>query len=140
MKYQEVQLFTDGGSRNNPGEAAIGFVIFKLDQSNKLVKLDQLGKRLGIATNNVAEYKALIEGLKACQKLGAEKVKCFLDSNLVVNQLNGRYRIKEPGLIPLAQEAKMLEKNFVSVSYTHIPREQNKLADKLVNEAIDLSL
>ncbi|PIS23017.1 ribonuclease H [candidate division WWE3 bacterium CG08_land_8_20_14_0_20_40_13] len=132
-----VHLYTDGGSRGNPGPSAIGFVIYKLDKFNKLDQLDQSGLCIGNTTNNVAEYKALIYALARCQELGAKQVNCFLDSLLVVNQLNGKFKIKDAKLIPLAQKIKTLEKNFEGVSYTYIPREKNRLADSLVNEALN---
>jgi len=137
MEKTSLMLFTDGGSRGNPGPAGIGFVIFKTDPFGKLEKLDQTGKRIGIATNNVAEYTALIEGLTKCQILGALEVSCFLDSLLVVCQLTGKYKIKDLNLQKLCQKIKLLENNFKKVTYTHIPREKNHLADSLVNKALD---
>ena len=128
MENLQAQLFTDGGSRGNPGPAGIGWVITNVKSG---------GEYIGVATNNVAEYKALIRGLEECYKLGVKQVECFLDSNLVVNQMKGLYKIKEAHLATLAGEAKKIEAKFASVTYTHIPREKNTLADKEVNKALD---
>jgi ribonuclease HI len=126
-------IYSDGGARGNPGPAAIGFVIY--DMSGKAVK--QFHHYLGITTNNQAEYKALIAALEEALKLGAEQIVCHMDSELVVRQLQGTYKIREPGLKPLASEVLRLTRNFMQVEFVHIPREKNKLADQLVNEALD---
>ncbi|MDP2860941.1 MAG: ribonuclease HI family protein [bacterium] len=144
-------IFTDGGARGNPGPAAIGVVI--KDQDHKVI--GQISQTIGHATNNVAEYKAVIAGLrwiierhkgtKAQRCRGAEgtevwscRVNFFLDSTLVVNQLSGKFKIKNADLKKLALEAKALEKSFGGpVSYTAIPREKNREADFLVNQALD---
>ena len=129
----KINLYTDGGSRNNPGPAAIGGVAF----DDKNIEVFKFTKYLGQKTNNQAEYLGLIEGLKKSQEVGAKEVNCFLDSELVVKQLNGLYKIKHEELKPLAFEVKELLNNFEKVTFTAVLREKNKIADKLVNEALD---
>ncbi len=129
-------IYTDGGARGNPGPAAIGVVISN-DAGEELKRVSQY---IGETTNNQAEYKALIEALKQAATLGGERLVCHLDSELVVRQLQGQYKIKEPTLQPLAQEALRLMAKFAQVQFQHVPREKNKLADQLVNEALDKHL
>ncbi len=129
-------LYTDGGARGNPGPAAIGAVIYNEGGQ----ELKRVGKYLGETTNNQAEYKALIEALKQAVILGGERLVCNLDSELVVRQLQGQYKVKEPTLKPLAEEALRLSAKFIQVQFVHIPREKNKLADQLVNEVLDQEL
>lgn len=130
---------TDGGSRNNPGLAAVGFIVFGED--GKILHQD--GKAVGVATNNVAEYKALIEALKWLSKNNnsfpvADRIVFRSDSELMVKQLTGEYRIKDVKLKPLAIEAQTLLRQLdLNYSFELIPREQNALADKLVNDALD---
>ncbi len=126
-------IYTDGGARGNPGPAAIGVVI----SNDAGAELKRVGQYIGETTNNQAEYQALIEALKQAAVLGAERLVCHLDSELVVRQLQGQYKIKEPTLQSLAQEALRLMTKFEQVQFQHIPREKNKLADQLVNEALD---
>jgi len=137
MKQQakKYAVFTDGASRNNPGEAGIGVVI-KDDAGNIIQTASEY---LGIETNNVAEYMALIRGLEAIQTLNAETVNFYLDSQLVVRQMQGIYKIKNKGLLPLAQRAQGLCSQLPkgAVKFHHIPREENGEADHLANEAID---
>lgn len=131
-----LEIYTDGGARGNPGPAAIGVVV-----GGKAY-----GEYIGETTNNVAEYKALIFALKkATALLGKEKAKatdiqCNMDSELIINQMNGVYKIKNADLQPLFIEVWNLRQDFKSVRFTHIPREENKLADKMVNEALDKAL
>ena len=132
-RMSRLKIFTDGGARGNPGPAAIGIVI-KNETSGTSTSM---GMYIGIATNNIAEYKALIEALKSANDLKAENVVCNLDSELVVKQLTGAYKVKEPHLARLWLEAKQLEKTLVHVEYKYIPREYNKEADKLVNKVLD---
>lgn len=132
MKYEKLFLYTDGGSRNNPGQAAIGVVL--MDNENVLEKF---GKKIGIATNNEAEYAALIAGLEVSVKYHPEELVCFMDSELVVKQLTGVYRIKDPKMQKLAVKAKSLEKNISKIQFKYIPRKQNSVADSLVNFALD---
>ena len=125
--------YSDGGARGNPGPAGIGFVMY--DTSGKLLK--KFKHYLGVATNNQAEYQALIAALREANRLGFDRVVCYLDSELVVRQLTGKYKIKEAGLKPLAAEALALTRKFLQVDFVHVPREKNKLADQLVNEVLD---
>lgn len=134
-----IKVFTDGGSRGNPGEAASG--IYIIDEEGK--ELASFGIRLGITTNNIAEYTAVIEAfnwlLTHREKIGDSSViSFFLDSNLVVSQLSGMFKVKHPNMLPLFLKVKEKEKQLgIPVSYTHIPREKNKMADKMVNAALD---
>src|SRR3989344_5725055 len=121
-------IYSDGGARGNPGPAAIGFVIY--DSSGKAIK--KFKHFLGITTNNQAEYKALIAALEAAAKLGALIAVCHLDSELVVKQLQGKYKVREEGLKPLAADALRLTAKFSQVQFVHVLREKNKLADQLV--------
>jgi ribonuclease HI len=129
----DILIYTDGGSRNNPGEAAIGVVINKKEYN----------QRIGIKTNNEAEYMALIFALKKAADLaGKEKAKSAMvevrmDSELVIKQMQGKYKVKSPGLKDLFIEASNNCKHFKSVHFVHIPREDNSQADRLVNEALD---
>jgi ribonuclease HI len=129
----KLVLYTDGGARGNPGPAAIGVVIY--DQSKKIVR--EVGQFLGVATNNQAEYQALIRGLKEAINLNAQSLACYLDSELIVKQVHGKYKVREEGLKPLIGQVLKLVKNFESVDFHHVPREKNKLADKLVNDTLD---
>ena len=126
-------IFTDGGARGNPGPAGIGAVIYNEDK----VLVAEISEYLGETTNNQAEYKALIAALKKAITLGAIEVECYLDSELVVKQLNREYKIKNKELAPLFLEIHNLSLNFKKISFAHIPRERNKEADKLANEAMD---
>ena len=126
-------IHTDGGARGNPGPAGIGVVI--ADDKNKIV--GRYKNYIGEATNNIAEYKALILALTEARKLSSDDLQINMDSELVVRQMNGQYKIKDLGLKLLASEAIKLMRNFKSVSFHHVRREQNKEADKLVNQAID---
>lgn len=128
-----MKLYTDGGARGNPGPAAAGVVLE--DSSDNTVK--ELGLYLGEITNNQAEYKALILGMETAQTMGVKELDCILDSELVVRQLIGEYKVKNAGLRPLWQEAKNLEKKFDKITYSHVKRHKNKDADRLVNEVLD---
>lgn len=133
-KMDKFIIFTDGGARGNPGPAAIGFVIYNNNQSQILFKS---GEYIGETTNNQAEYTALIKALKKAADLNAKIIVCYLDSELVVKQLLGLYKVREKGLQELISQVFKLTKNFESIEYKHVLREKNKLADKLVNEALD---
>lgn len=124
---------TDGASRNNPGPAAIG-VIIKDTQGNRI---STVSKSIGQTTNNQAEYQAIIAALEAAIKLGANEVEIRSDSELVVRQLNGQYRLKNTSLKPLYQKVKQLTSQLKSFTITSIPREENKEADKLANLALE---
>jgi len=130
-----VFLYTDGGSRGNPGPAGIGFLI--LDEKKKKIK--DFCKYIGEATNNVAEYSALIHGLEEASALKADEVVIYVDSELIAKQLNGEYRVKDTNMKPLFEKTLSILKDFKSFEIKHIERAKNKEADKLVNKAINLS-
>ena len=134
---QKITVFTDGGARGNPGPAAIGVQI--LDSDNEV--LGELSEAIGDATNNVAEYTAVKRALEHLPSLVSDSlgvhVAFFLDSQLVERQLAGVYKIKDANLKTFAEAIKVLEQEYASVSYTHVPRAENKEADRLVNEALD---
>jgi ribonuclease HI len=127
-------IHTDGGARGNPGPAGIGVVLKLGDLSHEFKKY------IGQATNNQAEYRALILGLEKAQEFRAQEIECFLDSELVVKQLNREYKVKDRDLAPLFIKVWNLSLSFKKASFKHIFREQNKEADRLVNEAIDEGL
>ena len=129
-----LHLFTDGGSRGNPGQAAIGCV---LEDPARGITLREHCERIGIATNNVAEYRALIEGLKIAKRFHPNSLMCFLDSELIVRQLNGMYRVRVASLKAFVDEIALLSREFPSVEFRHIPRSDNHSADALVNRALD---
>jgi len=129
-----LHLFTDGGSRGNPGQASIGCALE--DPATGTILKEHMA-RIGIATNNVAEYQALIEGLKLALDFHPNKLVCHLDSELVVRQLSGEYRVKVPSLQPLVDEIKELAAGFAETTFVHIPRSDNHRADALVNKALD---
>lgn len=132
---EKIVMFTDGGSRGNPGPAAVGVWIETLDK--------KFGEYIGETTNNVAEYQALIVGLKKLKQiLGKNKTKqyeieCYLDSELVVKQLNHEYKLKDENVQKNFIEIWNLMLEFKNVIFRHIPREKNKIADAMVNEALD---
>lgn len=126
-------LRSDGGARGNPGPAGAGFVI---EVDGEVVC--RAGRYLGVQTNNVAEYEALVWGLENVVALGHREVSVFADSELLVKQLNGEYRVKNQGLKPLFVKALALLRGFDAFEVSHVRREQNKLADELANEAMDL--
>lgn len=129
----EWTLRCDGGSRGNPGPAALGYVL--LDPSGRVSR--ERGEYIGPATNNVAEYRALIAGLKAAGEAGADPLVVVMDSELVVRQMTGEYRVKHAGLKPLHAEARLAATKLGRVRYTSVRREANVHADRLVNEALD---
>lgn len=126
-------IYTDGGARGNPGPAAVGIVI--RDESGKLLK--KFSQFLGAKTNNEAEYEAVIGALTLGNKMGASHPEIYLDSELLVRQLNNIYRVKNHRLQGLILQVRNLETKFKRVSFRYIPREKNKLADELVNECLD---
>lgn len=132
----QISLYTDGGARGNPGHAGVGCVLF--NSSGDVIKSE--GEYIGETTNNVAEYRGLIKGLKLALGVEAVEVNCYLDSELVVKQLNGEYRVKDANLRKLFDEVLLLKSRFKDISFNHVPRSENKIADKLVNEAIDKKL
>ena len=129
----KVRLSTDGGARGNPGPAAYGYVLEGEDGT----VLAAHGETIGIATNNVAEYSALIAGLEKALELEASEVEVVSDSELMVKQMRGEYRVKNEALRALSLEAARLARRIGQVSYTAVRREHNELADRLVNEALD---
>lgn len=131
-----IIINTDGGARGNPGPAGIG-VVFS-SETGKI--LHEFKAYIGEATNNVAEYKALVLALEEAEKLNYAELQILMDSELVVRQMQGVYKIKEPALQVLAKQVLALSNRFKKVTYRHIPREKNKAADKLVNQAIDAHL
>ena len=128
-----VSVEADGGSRGNPGPAGYGAVVFSQDGE----VLAERAAGIGLTTNNVAEYSGLIAGLQAALEVGATEVDVRMDSKLVIEQVSGRWQVKHPGLRPLAREATELLSRFSSFTATWIPRERNKYADRLANEAMD---
>ena len=134
----DVVLNCDGGSRGNPGPAAIGAVVVDPSTDPPTV-LAEVSECIGVATNNVAEYRALIEGLKRARELRPAGLEIRADSELLVRQLQGRYRVRNAGLQPLYAEARRLLADFDRVRIVHVRREQNGAADALVNQALDAS-
>ena len=130
----KVVIEGDGGSRGNPGPAGYGAVVRTADRSTVLAETKQA---IGVATNNVAEYRALIAGLEDALKLGATEAEVFMDSKLVVEQMSGRWKVKHPDLIELHSQARKLASRFDRISYTWVPRARNAHADRLANEAMD---
>ena len=128
----ELTIYTDGASRNNPGEAGAGVLIIRDSKP-----YEKIARYLGKTTNNIAEYTAAIIGLEHAVSLGASSVKLFADSELLVNQLNGLYKVKNEGLIPLHRRVKELIALIGIVEVQYIPRAMNKEADALANRAID---
>lgn len=130
---KKVKMFADGGSRGNPGPSASGFVL--LDEHDNVVV--EQGVYLGITTNNQAEYQAVKFGLEMAKKMNIQEVDVYLDSLLVVNQMNGIFKIRNRDLWPIHQAIKELVQGFKHVKFTHVPREYNKLADAEVNKVLD---
>jgi ribonuclease HI len=151
--YTTLALFGDGGSRGNPGKSASGFVVYDLEELNlnlantssdqiiteQAKVIHQEGVYLGITTNNVAEWNSVILGLEHIIKNYPEckNIKVFMDSDLVVKQIKGIYKIKQPHLIPLGVKIRELQKHIENFEISHIYREFNKLADQMVNECLD---
>ena len=127
------RLFTDGGARGNPGPAAFAYVLE--DEDGEVVAAH--GEAIGVATNNVAEYSALIAGLEKAVELGVGELDVISDSELMVKQMRGEYRVKNRDLQTLFLDASRLARGLGSVTYTHVRREHNELADRLVNDALD---
>lgn len=131
--YKKLIIYTDGGARNNPGPAGIGAVL--MDENRKIIF--EISEYIGEATNNQAEYKAVIAALKKAKELKAEELDFYLDSELVVKQLNREYRVKDKDLAPLFLQIHNLSMSFKKIIFKHIRRELNEEADALVNLAID---
>jgi ribonuclease HI len=130
---QEVKVFGDGGSRGNPGPSASGFVILDLEDN---VLVDR-GVYLGVTTNNQAEYTALKLALEECLKMGVKRAQVYMDSLLVVNQIKGTFKVRNRDLWPIHDAIKQLIPKFNEITFSHVPREFNKLADAAVNRALD---
>jgi ribonuclease HI len=131
----KAKLFTDGGARGNPGPAAYGYVL----ESEDGALLAAHGEAIGTATNNVAEYTALLAGLEKALELGVDELEVVSDSELLVKQMRGEYKVRKPTLRELSAQATALAEQLGSVTYTAVRREHNELADQLVNEALDAS-
>jgi probable phosphoglycerate mutase len=131
-----ARLFTDGGARGNPGPAAYGFVL----EADDGTVLAAEGEAIGTATNNVAEYSGLVAGLRRALELQVPELEVVSDSELMVKQMRGEYRVKNEALRDLFLEATRLARRLESVEYRHVKRAHNELADKLVNEALDASI
>jgi len=129
----KAKLSTDGGARGNPGPAAFGYVLETEDGT----VLDARGETIGVATNNVAEYRALIAGLETALERGVTELEVISDSELLVKQMRGEYKVKNAALRELSLAATRLARKLRSVTYTAVRREHNELADRLVNEALD---
>jgi ribonuclease HI len=129
----KARLSTDGGARGNPGPAAYGYVL----EADDGTVLDARGEAIGVATNNVAEYRALIAGLEKAVELGVDDLEVVSDSELMVKQMRGEYRVKNEALRELSTQAARLGRQLARVSYTAVRREHNELADRLVDDALD---
>lgn len=132
MSQPDLVIHIDGGSRGNPGEAGFGVYVQSKDGG-----VDELYGYLGHATNNVAEYEALLHALRHALARGARTVSLFSDSELVVRQMAGQYKVKHPDMIPLHREASGLMRRFERATLSHVRREQNRDADRLANRALD---
>ena len=130
---QELLVWTDGGARGNPGPAAYAYVL----EADDGTVLAAHGEAIGVATNNVAEYRAVIAGLERARALGAHRVRLRADSLLLVQQLRGVWKVKNAGLRPLWEEAARLARGFDRVVFEHVPRGRNRAADALANRAMD---
>lgn len=133
MLLEEAKIFTDGGSRGNPGDSAGAYVICNLDDT----VVEKSGYYIGMATNNQAEYYGFLKGLERARDLGINKITLFSDSQLVVNQMKGVYKVKNQELAPLHQQVWDVAKSFEKIDFTYIPRELNKDADGEVNRILD---
>ncbi|MGB0095076.1 MAG: ribonuclease HI family protein [Solirubrobacteraceae bacterium] len=132
----KLVVHVDGGARGNPGQAAIGVVVSQPDGT----VLEEIGERIGVATNNVAEYRALLRGADMARELGARELELINDSELVARQLTGAYKVKHPSMKPLYDEAIALLAAFDSWRIRSVPRARNARADELVNAALDGTL
>ena len=133
MGNPPLVAYIDGGSRGNPGPAAYGVRIIDADER----VVDELHESIGVATNNVAEYEGLLAALRWARDRGERRLHVRSDSQLLVRQMRGEYRVKHPGLQPLHAQARLLVSQFDQVRFEHVPREQNAHADRLANEAMD---
>ena len=135
-QLDEVVVYCDGGSRGNPGPSAIGAVVLD-PSSDPPRRLAEVSERIGVTTNNVAEYRALIAGLVAAAPFGARCMRVRADSLLVIEQVKGTWKVKQPHLRPLLDEARALLAGYADIDLQHVPRAENTDADALVNAALD---
>jgi len=135
-KKKTIYIYVDGGARGNPGPAGVGVVL--LDEDNKIIS--EISEYIGTATNNVAEYSAIIHGMQEALRLKLKNVIIKVDSQLIARQLKGEYKVKNANLKKFFERALNLMKKFDTLVIIEIPREENKLADKLVNRAINLKI
>lgn len=135
-KMAKLSLYSDGGSRGNPGPAAFGYVL----KNSAGVILKKEGKYLGELTNNQAEYQGLITGLEVALEFSPDELECFLDSELLVGQMEGDFKVKNEGLKPLFKEAQELARKFPKIQFSHVERSENNEADKLLNRALNLEV
>lgn len=133
MLLEDAKIYTDGGSRGNPGNSASAYVICKMDGT----VVEKSGSYIGMATNNQAEYFGFLRGLERARELGINKIHLFSDSQLVVNQMNGVYKIKNQELLPIYQDTKAVADGFERITFNYVPRELNKTADAEVNRILD---
>lgn len=133
MSKKQITMYADGGARGNPGPAGSGAVLYDSDGK----EIAALQKFLGKTTNNVAEYTAVIIGLEEAKKRNAEEVRVYMDSQLVVRQMSGEYRVRQPHLQALYGKIQALLPAFTKVTFQHVPREKNERADELANAAMD---
>jgi ribonuclease H / adenosylcobalamin/alpha-ribazole phosphatase len=135
-----IHIWTDGGSRGNPGHAGIG--VYAAEGTHTQVPVFTIAEYIGTATNNFAEYTAVIRALETCKekKYTKESLAFFLDSKLVVEQVQGHWKVKEQTLVPLVERVRALSSEYPQVTFTYIPREQNARADALANEAMDAGM
>ena len=131
----KLEIFTDGAARGNPGPAGIGVVIYNEEK----IVVEEYKEYIGDTTNNTAEYRALIAGLKAAKKYVPCSLNFCLDSELVVRQMNGQWRVRDENLAGLFGQAKAMLTDFEKVEFKYVPREQNKLADRLANQALNIA-
>lgn len=137
---KHLRIYTDGGSRGNPGPSGIGVAIHEMHGEREGKTIATLAEYLGRATNNQAEYQAIVRAFQEARRLGADEVEVVMDSELAVKQLNGLYRVRNPDLAKLFLQVHDLRQQFARVSFRHVRREKNTEADALVNQAIDLAL
>ncbi len=132
-KYKKIIIYSDGGARGNPGPAGIGAVLYDSEKNT----IAEISEYIGETTNNQAEYKAMLAGIEKAQEIGVENLICYLDSELVVKQMKREYKVKNKDLAPLFVRAYNLSMSFKTISFIHIRREKNKVADALANLAMD---
>ena len=133
MKNKKLIIYTDGGARNNPGPAGIGAVLMSEDEK----AIARISEYIGNTTNNQAEYRAVIAAIKKAKELGAEELNFYLDSELVVKQLNREYKVKDMDLALLFVQIYNISLSFKKITFNYIPSEMNEEADRLANEAMD---